>query len=94
MLVDGQMVPCRQTARRLDDLLYRQAPPLSYLGGTITWVKQHLQQAVAAFDLIRSGQQLAAHGNWQDWYRGDKKMNLRKVEAQTREVSDLLVDKK
>lgn len=49
--------------------------------------KAHLQTALAAFELIHAGQQLATNGKWQDWYRGDKKMNLRSVELQTREIA-------
>ncbi|NJK83296.1 MAG: hypothetical protein HC892_16060 [Saprospiraceae bacterium] len=48
--------------------------------------KQELEQALLAFTTIKKGQQLAAKGKWQDWYRGDKKMNLPSAEAQTKAV--------
>lgn len=46
--------------------------------------KQALKQALLAFDTIKKGQQLASNGKWQDWYKGDKKMNLPSAEAQTK----------
>jgi hypothetical protein len=35
---------------------------------------------------IRAGQSLASRGQWKDWYRGDRKMNLAAAEKLTREV--------
>lgn len=47
----------------------------------------HLQTAINAFAEIRSGQALAARGEWADWYRGDRKMNLNQAEALTRRLA-------
>lgn len=52
-------------------------------------VKTHLQTALTACARMQAGQEMAAQGKWQDWYRGDKKMNLRDMEVQTRKVADL-----
>lgn len=53
--------------------------------------RAHLQKALAAFALIKTGQSLKSQGEkWQYWYRGDKKMNLLQKEALTQEVLNLL----
>lgn len=53
--------------------------------------RAHLQNALAAFALIKAGQSLKTQGEkWQYWYRGDKKMNLAQKETLTLEVLKLL----
>lgn len=53
--------------------------------------RSHLQNALAAFALIKAGQGLKSQGEkWQHWYRGDKKMNLLQKESLTQEVLNLL----
>ncbi len=53
--------------------------------------RAHLQNALAAFALIKAGQSLKSQGEkWQHWYRGDKKMNLLQKESLTQEVLNLL----
>lgn len=42
-----------------------------------------LHEAKAAFDEIRAGQSLASRGVWENWYRGDRKMNLDRAEELT-----------
>lgn len=44
------------------------------------------RKALSAFDEIRAGQALNTRGEWHDWYRGDKKMNLSRAEAWTRQL--------
>jgi hypothetical protein len=47
----------------------------------------HLSQAQAHFSLIREGQALGSRGEkWEQWYRGDRKMNLDAAEALTAEM--------
>ena len=38
-------------------------------------------------------QALASRGQWKDWYRGDRKMNLERAEKQTREAVALLAQR-
>ena len=46
-----------------------------------------LEQAVNAFTLIHEGKALASRGKkWENWYRGDKKMNLPSVEKTSGEL--------
>lgn len=52
-------------------------------------VKQ-VQAALDGMKDARAGQALAARGAWKDWYRGDRKMNLDRAEALTRQLLDKL----
>ncbi len=46
-----------------------------------------LEDSMKGFDLIWEGKELGSRGEkWENWYRGDKKMNLPDVEKSTREV--------
>ena len=45
--------------------------------------------ALAAFDEIRAGQALQTRGQWVDWYRGDRKMNLNRALEQTRKLTEV-----
>lgn len=49
-------------------------------------VAGHLRAALAGLATIRSAQTLCVQGKWQDWYRGEKKMNLGLAEELTREI--------
>ncbi|MBM3815003.1 MAG: hypothetical protein FJW20_25565 [Acidimicrobiia bacterium] len=44
------------------------------------------RRAAGEFERIRTGQRLASRGEWRDWYRGDRKMNLAPAEKVTQEV--------
>jgi hypothetical protein len=47
----------------------------------------HLNEAVNAFEKIKSGQQLAVRGErWENWYAGETKMNLKRMEEITQDV--------
>jgi hypothetical protein len=49
-----------------------------------------LELAVNAFTLIHEGKALASRGEkWENWYRGDKKMNLPDMEKKTRELLEV-----
>jgi hypothetical protein len=51
----------------------------------------HLRSAQDSFARIRRGQALASRGErWRHWYRGDRKMNLGRAEALTRDALELL----
>ena len=52
--------------------------------------KPHAAAALAAFDEVRAGQRLNTQGEWGQWYRGDKKMNLNRAEAWTRQFLEKL----
>lgn len=50
-----------------------------------------LEEAVNAFNMIRSGQELNIRGEkWENWYRGDKKINLINMEKTTTEVLEAM----
>jgi hypothetical protein len=51
-------------------------------------VKPHLKAALNAFTEMRLGQELNSRGEWRDWYRGDRKMNLNRAEAWTRQLME------
>lgn len=49
-----------------------------------------LEEAVKAFELVHSGKALASRGEkWENWYRGDTKMNMDNVEKLTLELLEL-----
>lgn len=49
----------------------------------------HLNEALNAFEKIKSGQQLAVRGErWENWYAGETKMNLKRMEEITKDVFD------
>ncbi len=53
--------------------------------------KDYLQQAKQAFLLINQGKELKSENpKWEHWYRGDKKMNLKRKEILTNEVEEIL----
>jgi hypothetical protein len=53
--------------------------------------KDYLQQAKQAFSLINQGKELKSENpKWEHWYRGDKKMNLKRKEMLTKEVEEAL----
>ena len=56
-------------------------------------VKQHLQKAIKAFDIIDEGKKIGSQGKWKSWYRGDKKMNTDGMKARTKEVLEKLSEK-
>jgi hypothetical protein len=47
-----------------------------------------MAEAAKAFTVIRSGQALASTGEFRDWYRGDRKMNLDAAERLTRDAAE------
>lgn len=47
---------------------------------------KHLRQAVFLMEKLLVDRAKAEHGKWQDWYRGDKKMNLPAALAKTRSL--------
>ncbi|WP_040005746.1 glycosyl hydrolase 115 family protein [Fibrisoma limi] len=49
-------------------------------------VETNLQHAVAAFDQMQKGQHRIATGKWQNWYQGDKKMNLEECRRVTETI--------
>ncbi|HUT89916.1 MAG TPA: glycosyl hydrolase 115 family protein [Thermoguttaceae bacterium] len=59
---------------------------LSLRQGDRTKMLAHLRSAQGAIRQIRAGQALASRGQWKHWYRGDRKMNLARVEGLTDEV--------
>lgn len=53
--------------------------------------KDYLQQAKQAFSLINQGKEFKSENlKWEHWYRGDKKMNLKRKEMLTKEVEEAL----
>jgi hypothetical protein len=44
------------------------------------------KRALEQFARVRAAQTLATRGEWKDWYRGDRKMNLAAAEKLTRDV--------
>ncbi len=52
-----------------------------------------LREAKTAFAEIRAGQALASRGIWQNWYRGDRKMNLGRAEETTETAIRLAADR-
>ena len=46
----------------------------------------HLKKAVYALEKLLLDRKKAEHGKWQNWYRGDKKMNMQAVLDQTRQL--------
>jgi hypothetical protein len=52
--------------------------------------RPHLSAAMEGFAEIRKGQAMNSRGEWHDWYRGDKKMNLNRAEAWTRQLLERL----
>jgi hypothetical protein len=57
----------------------------------LTQTKIHLQKALESFPIIKEGQRLKSQGEkWQNWYRGDKKMNLLSREKLTKAVLEIL----
>lgn len=59
----------------------------------IQLVHGHLEEAVSALDNVSEGKKLASKGKWENWYRGDKKMNMDMVRERTEEVWDLVFEK-
>jgi hypothetical protein len=58
---------------------------------TLSLCKDYLQQAKQAFSLINQGKELKSENpKWEQWYRGDKKMNLKRKEMLTKEVEETL----
>jgi hypothetical protein len=53
----------------------------------------HLARALEAFAGVKQAQALASRGPWNNWYRGDDKMNLDRAERQTREALAMLSQK-
>ncbi len=49
-------------------------------------VRYHVQEGVDGVEQVRAGQALAARGRFENWYRGDRKMNLGEAEVVTREL--------
>jgi len=58
--------------------------------GSADQAKRHAREAMEAFSEIRAGQSLNTHGQWADWYRGDRKMNLNRALDQTRKLAEVL----
>jgi hypothetical protein len=53
--------------------------------------KDYLKQAKQAFSLINQGKEIKSENpKWEHWYRGDKKMNLKRKEMLTKEVEETL----
>ena len=50
----------------------------------------HLHAANEAFATVRLGQDLASKDKWENWYRGEKKMNLNNMQAQTERITKLV----
>ncbi len=52
---------------------------------------QHLDKALDGMQRVRDAKALASRGDkWENWYRGDKKMNLPAAEALTRRLAETL----
>jgi len=50
-----------------------------------------MEEAIDAFNMIRSGQELNIRGEkWENWYRGDKKINIINMEKTTAEVLEAM----
>jgi hypothetical protein len=60
---------------------------LAFQQGDHAKMLTHLHAAEGAFKTIRAGQALASRGKWQHWYRGDRKMNLARIEKLTRQLT-------
>ena len=52
-------------------------------------IRNQARRAAGEFNRIRAAQQLASQGEWKDWYRGDRKMNLASAEKLTQAVLEL-----
>lgn len=53
--------------------------------------KKYVQQAFEAFTMIKAGQSIKSDGEkWKNWYRGDKKMNLKRKETLTKEIEAII----
>jgi len=52
--------------------------------------RKHLQNAWEALDGVDEGKRLASQGKWQNWYRGDKKMNVPALRDLNEEVLELV----
>ncbi|MDZ4797927.1 MAG: glycosyl hydrolase 115 family protein [Bryobacteraceae bacterium] len=52
--------------------------------------KRYTQSALEAFEEIRAGQAANTQGQWVDWYRGDRKINLNRALEQTRKLTEVL----
>jgi hypothetical protein len=50
----------------------------------------HLEKALEHTDLITEGLSLASQGKWADWYRGDKKLNMKRLISETEETLEQL----
>lgn len=58
-------------------------------------IEKNLTAAIKSFDTVREGQVLTTKGEkWENWYNGDKKVNLLKCENDTRELLKLLIELK
>jgi hypothetical protein len=50
----------------------------------------HLVKALEHTDLITEGMSLASQGKWADWYRGEKKLNMKRLISETEETLEQL----
>jgi len=46
----------------------------------------HLEKALEHTGLITAGMSLASQGKWADWYRGEKKLNIKRLISETEET--------
>jgi len=67
---------------------------LAIESGNMEEAEDQLVQAIAAFDIIQTGKNLASYGKWEDWYRGDKKMNIDNMKKQTLHTLELIRERK
>jgi hypothetical protein len=54
------------------------------------YAAEHLEMALIAFDDVIDARFLRMRGKWKNWYRGDKKVNLRNAEKITTETIQIL----
>lgn len=63
------------------------------IDGNLEETKTLLNEALLALKNVDEGKQLASHGKWVKWYRGDRKMNMDMVKERTKIVNDLVAPK-
>lgn len=91
-----------ESANLLENNLIAQTLILRGLAGTAAGVLRaahavetgqppaaHLERASQGIVEVREGQKLASRGDWQNWYRGDRKMYLDELEAIVRDLKAL-----
>ena len=56
-------------------------------------VKEHLEAGLEKFELYEEAIELCSRGKWENWYRGEKKIDVKAVKALNEEAIELLNEK-